>query len=95
MEPEGSLPRLQVPATSPYPEPYQSSTYTPSHVMNILFNIILPSNTWNFQVVSSPQVSPPKHSMHFFSIPYVLHAPPISSSYILSPEQYLVRTADH
>jgi len=25
MEPEGSLPRLQEPATCPYPEPYQSS----------------------------------------------------------------------
>ena len=26
MEPEGSLPHLQVPATCPYPEPYHSST---------------------------------------------------------------------
>jgi len=27
MEPEGSLPRLQVPANSPCPEPAQSSPY--------------------------------------------------------------------
>ena len=27
MEPEGSLPRLQVPATCPYPEPDQSSPW--------------------------------------------------------------------
>jgi hypothetical protein len=29
MEPEGSLPHLQVPATCPYPEPDQSSLYPP------------------------------------------------------------------
>ena len=41
MEPEGSLARLQVPATSPYPEPDQSSPYLPpSHLFR---NIILPS----------------------------------------------------
>ena len=27
MEPEGSLPHLQVPATRPYPEPARSSPY--------------------------------------------------------------------
>ena len=27
MEPEGSLPRLQVPPTCPYPQPDQSSPY--------------------------------------------------------------------
>jgi len=27
MEPEGSLPHLQVPATCPYPEPAQSSPF--------------------------------------------------------------------
>jgi len=30
MEPEGSLPRPQEPATCPYPEPAQSSPYPPS-----------------------------------------------------------------
>ena len=31
MEPEGSRPRLQVPATCPYPEPDQSGPYLPYH----------------------------------------------------------------
>jgi hypothetical protein len=29
MEPEGSLPHSQEPATCPYPEPYKSSLYLP------------------------------------------------------------------
>jgi len=29
MEPEGSLPHSQVPATSPYPQPARSNSYTP------------------------------------------------------------------
>jgi len=31
MEPEGSLPHTQEPATRPYPEPDQSSLYPPHH----------------------------------------------------------------
>ena len=41
MEPEGSLPRSQEPATHPYPEPDRSSAYPPSQISNIYFNIIL------------------------------------------------------
>jgi hypothetical protein len=33
MEPEGSLPHSQEPATCPYPEPYQSSPCPPSHLL--------------------------------------------------------------
>jgi hypothetical protein len=33
-----------------------------------------------FLMVSLPQISPPKHCMHLFSLPYVLRAPPISFS---------------
>ena len=40
LEPKGSLQRLQVPATSPYPEPDQSSPSPPFHLLR---NIILPS----------------------------------------------------
>jgi len=43
MEPDGSLPHSQVPATSPYPEPDQSSSCSSFHVLKIHFNIVLPS----------------------------------------------------
>jgi hypothetical protein len=41
MEPEGSLPHSQAPATCPYSEPDQSSPCP--HLLKIHFNIILPS----------------------------------------------------
>ena len=37
MEPEGSLPRLKVPATCPYPEPDQSNHAPPTHFLRIQF----------------------------------------------------------
>jgi len=43
MEPEGSLPRLKVSASSPYPEPHQINLCPPSHCLKIHINIILPS----------------------------------------------------
>ena len=43
MEPEGSLPHSQVPATCPYLEPDRSSPYPSSHFLEIHLNIILPS----------------------------------------------------
>jgi hypothetical protein len=53
MEPKGSLPHSQQPATCPYPEPARSSLYP---------HILLPYPpiyAWVSQVVSFPQVSPP------------------------------------
>jgi len=43
-----------------------------------------PIYTYFYQVVSFFQVSPPEICTHFFSLPYMLHAMPISSS-ICSP----------
>jgi hypothetical protein len=46
MEPEGSSPYLQKPATCPYPVPDWSSPWPPppqSHISEIYFNTILPS----------------------------------------------------
>ena len=41
MEPDDSLPHLQVPATWPYPEPDRSSPCSPSHFLKIHLNIII------------------------------------------------------
>ena len=41
MEPKGSLPLSQQPATCPYPEPAQSSPYPTSHFQKVHLNIIL------------------------------------------------------
>ena len=43
MEPESSLPQSQVPATSSYPEPDQSSPSPSSHFLKIDLNVILTS----------------------------------------------------
>jgi hypothetical protein len=43
MEPEGSSPYIQQPATCPYPESDQSSLRPPPNLLEIHFNIILPS----------------------------------------------------
>jgi hypothetical protein len=40
MEPEGSLPHSQMPATYPYPEPDRSSLCPPTNHSKIRFNII-------------------------------------------------------
>ena len=86
MEPEGSLPHSQVPATCPYPEPARSSPYPQTHFLKIHVNIILPSTP------RSPKLSlsirfPHKNPVYASPPPYVLHSPPISFFSILSPEQ--------
>jgi hypothetical protein len=68
MELEGSLPHSQVPATSPYPEPDQS--FTDLHIS--LPQDYHPIYALVSQVVSFPQVSQPKPSIHLFSPP--IHA---------------------
>jgi len=58
----------------------------PSYFPKVHFNIILPATPGSSNGVSFPQVSAPKPSMHLFSSPYVLHAPPVSFFSIWSPE---------
>jgi len=60
MEHEGSLPHSQVPANCPYPEPDRSSPYPhiPFHEETSYY--YPPIYVWVSQVVSFPQVSPPK-----------------------------------
>ena len=74
MKPEGSLPRLQVPATCPYPEPDRSRT-CPHVPLPDDASYYPPIYAWAFQVVSFPQVPPPVPCIHHSSLTYVLHAP--------------------
>ena len=65
MEPEGSLPHSQVPATCLYPEPARFSPY-PHIALKIHLNIILQptrgSSKWSLSLVS-----PPKPCIHLYS----------------------------
>jgi hypothetical protein len=85
MEREGSIPRSQISATYPCPEPARSSPY---------LHIPLPENpsTPGSSKWFLPSGFPPKPSKHLS--PYVLHAPPISLFSILSPKQYWVSSTD-
>jgi hypothetical protein len=59
MEPEGSLPYTQQPATCPYPEPDQLSLRPTPNLSKVDFNIILPSmpgstevkNDWKYTFI--------------------------------------------
>ena len=83
MEPKGSLPHSQVPATYPYPEPARSSPYPHIPFPEDTFYFYPPIYAWVSQVVSFPQVSTTKPCIQ---PPYVLHAPPISFYSIWPPE---------
>jgi len=54
MDPAGSLPHSQQPATCPYPEPDQSNPCLPSNFLKIHFTIILQfmsrSSTWSLSL---------------------------------------------
>jgi len=94
MEPEGSLPHSQVPATCPYPEPARSSPYPTFYFLKINFIIILPSTPGSSKWSLSLRF-PLKPYTQLTSPPYVPHAPPISFFSILSSEKYTVSSTDH
>ena len=78
MEPEGSLPHSQVPATCPYPKQARSSPYQYIPLPENPSDYYPPIYASVFQVVSFPQGFPPKSCIRLASRPQVLHAPPIS-----------------
>ena len=74
MEPKGSLPHSQVPATCPYPEPVRSSPYPHIPLLEDSSSYYPPIYTWVSKVVSLPQVSPPKPCIRLFS-PHMCYMP--------------------
>ena len=91
---KGSLPHSQVHATCPTLNQFDPvCTPHPTSWRSIL--ILFSHLRLSLQVVSFPQVSPPKPCKHLSPPPYALHAPPISFFFILSLEQYWVRSTDH
>ena len=86
MELECSLPHSQESANCPYPVPDQSSP-CPNQISEDQFQYYPPIYAWVFQVVSFPEVSPPKPCIHLYSPPFVLHAPPTSFFSIIIKEQ--------
>jgi hypothetical protein len=82
MEPEGSLPSSQQPATGPYPEPDESVPHFQTYFPNIYCNIILTStpmfSEWSLTFRLSDQ-----NFFTPFSSPCARHTPPISFYLIL------------
>ena len=77
MEPEGSFPHSQEPATYPFPEP-DESTLCPYSTSWRCILILPPIYAYVFQVVCSCRGSTPKPCKYLSCSPYMLHAPPIS-----------------
>ena len=77
MEPEGSTPYSQEPATCPCLEPDRSSL-CPQPVSQRSILILSSHLRLGLPSGSFPQVSPLKPGMHLSSFPYVLHVLPLS-----------------
>ena len=65
------LPSLQVPATCPYPEPFQSNQCSPTTFLKFHLSNMLSSTPGPF-----PQVSH-QNPVRISPLPHLLHAPPI------------------
>jgi hypothetical protein len=70
MEPEGSSPHSQEPATCPSWARLIQSMTPQSKLSKMYFYPLI--YAWVFQVVSFPHVPPLKHCMHLSSSPYML-----------------------
>ena len=79
MEPEGSLPHSQVPATCPYPEPARSSPTPTSHFLKIHLNIILPSTRGSSKWSHSLRF-PHQKPVHALTFPHTRYMPRPSHS---------------
>ena len=69
MEPDSSLPHSQDLSTCPYPEPDRSSQCPHIPLPKDPSKYYPPTYAWVFEVISLPQVSPTKPSMHLSSPP--------------------------
>ena len=88
MEPEGSLPHSQVPATCPYPEPARSSPYPPhpnswrsililsSHLRLGLPNGLFPTD-FSTKTLYTPLLSPIRATCpaHLILLDFICHSP--------------------
>ena len=75
MEPEGSLPHSQVPATYPYPEPARSSLHPTSHFLKIHLNIILSSKPGSPKWSLSFRFPHQNHTYYSSPVPHTRYMP--------------------
>jgi len=73
MQPQGSLPHSQLPATCLYPEPARSSPYSPTHFLKTLI-IVLPSTPWSSNCSLSLSF-PHQNPVYNFSLPHTCYMP--------------------
>ena len=74
MEPEGSLPHSQVPATCPYHEASRFSPYPTSYCLKIHLNIILPSMPGSSKRSVSPRF-PHQNPVYASLLPHTFYMP--------------------
>jgi hypothetical protein len=84
LEPEGSSPHSQKPATDPYPGPVEATPHTPSKSPQDPFWSHPPIYTSVFRVDFFIRDFAPKPCTLFSPVPFVPHVPPISFSLIWS-----------
>ena len=79
MEHEGSLLRLQQPATCSYYEPYESTPRLPSHILKIHINTIL-SSMPEFSKLSFSLSFTQQNHVYTFPLPHTCYMPRTSHS---------------